>query len=848
MRIQTLRRVFLFLTTGTISFAYGDTNPPFSHTSTLATSSDIEGIPFMPRATGWGLGGRREVGLGDGMLPLVGNNNWIFYTDGQGKYATDTNWYGGLGSGVRKVFQNAHILGAYVFFDRSEYKNTDLSSSNFWTVNPGIESLGNLWDFRINGYIPISSQDVNVGTVFADQTSPSGTGHTIGHQLFNQMVTTFNDIGPGIDGEIGLLVPGIPLRTYVGGYHFSIQNSDDINGVSGRLEYAFSHNIAFIAADTYDNQVHNSVEVGLRLTLGGIPDDQSGKDIQRRLMDPIPRNLSTLSQGASVPVVTRQTLVNNGQYFVEIDGIYFFTTTDGMTFDPAQGTNNCTFEHPCSEPSFTQTTVNDINGFTPNAKLFFSPGTYSDFGGQISINGGQSLFGRTPDYSAPAQGNERALFLGGMSLLSGNNQLDSIRILNSATDNTGAGSQLIALNIQNAPNVTLSNDDIQAQVTETANLTGNNLATGIYANNSQVLVQSSSIGATALVEGNDSQANMATGIGGNSVNGGNANFSNNTFALSDSTVSATGTVAGNNAGINYVTGIGGNSFNSTANFTGNTFTLSNTNVTDTATVGGSNSGVNFVTGIGGNSAGGSSVFTGNTFTLTDSTVSSTAIVEEDNTRDNFAAGIGGNNVNQGGFVSFNDNNFMLSNSSVSGTASVGGNNTTNFATGIGGNAENGTADFIGNTFTLTSSNVSGTASVGGDNNGNNIADGIGGNATAGTSDFSNNTFTISDSILNATALVSGINNGNNQATGVNVDGAGNTVTIDPSTINVLAQVVGNNAGTNTATGLNVGTASTIDISNSTVNVTAQANGTNTALATSGAGTINAVNTTFNVTP
>jgi hypothetical protein len=343
MRIQILQRVFLFLTASTIPFAYGDTDPPLADDSAINMSSDFESFPFTPRATGWGLGGDRELGLGDAMLPFAGNSSRVFYADGQGKYSTDTNWYGGLGGGVRQVYQNARILGAYIFIDRSQFENTDTSSSNFWIVSPGIESLGNLWDFRINGYIPISSQNVNTGTVFADQTTFAAAEHFVGHQQFSQMVTTFNDVGPGIDGEIGLLVPGTSLRTYVGGYHFSIQDSDDINGVSGRLEYAFNHNIAFTAADTYDNQIHNSVEVGLRLTLGGIPDDQSGKDIQRRLMDPIPRNLSTLSQGTSVPVVTRQTLADNGQFFLERDGVYFFTTTDGMTFDPAQGTNNCTF-------------------------------------------------------------------------------------------------------------------------------------------------------------------------------------------------------------------------------------------------------------------------------------------------------------------------------------------------------------------------------------------------------------------------------------------------------------------------------------------------------------------------
>ena len=62
---------------------------------------------------------------------------------------------------------------------------------------------------------------------------------------------------------------------------------------------------------------------------------------------------------------------------VERTNIYFFTANDGIAFDPTAGAANCTFEHPCSGPSFTQTTVNDINGFAPGANFYLNTGTYT---------------------------------------------------------------------------------------------------------------------------------------------------------------------------------------------------------------------------------------------------------------------------------------------------------------------------------------------------------------------------------------------------------------------------------------------------------------------------------------
>ncbi|QLH41869.1 MAG: inverse autotransporter beta domain-containing protein [Coxiellaceae bacterium] len=372
-------------------------------------------------------GGTLGIANGDLMLPLFGNNDNAFLLDGQAKYGNDTNSAISGGLGFRHVYHDARILGGYLYVDRNRFVNEgDLTTENFWFVSPGIESMGNLMDLRINGYIPVSSQQENVGTSQAITFS--------GHSEFDTTINNLNSTGPGIDGEIGLVkVPHIPhLRAYVGGYHFEPKDQDNITGASGRVEFPLNHYVALTAVDTYDNNVHNTFQVGIRLTLGGMNDDVSGKDIQRRIVDPINRNLSTQYTGTAQPVIVSQ---STGNSRLLMDNIYFFTSNDGTAFNAAQGTNNCTFEHPCSGTSFTQSTVNSIGTITNNANLFFNPGGYS-LNGQLSLVEGQSIFGRSFDYTQPAVGTERAMFIGSF-LPHDNNTFDSIRLVNDGNQQFG---------------------------------------------------------------------------------------------------------------------------------------------------------------------------------------------------------------------------------------------------------------------------------------------------------------------------------------------------------------------------------------------------------------------------
>ena len=108
---------------------------------------------WVPRITGWGLLDVTDgEGLGkvDLMFPLS-QMRMMPFIDFQGKkYTTPDSWTGSVGLGYRQLSQDNRIWGGYLFGDYSK-----ISHHHFWVINPGIESLGKILDFRANLYIPV---------------------------------------------------------------------------------------------------------------------------------------------------------------------------------------------------------------------------------------------------------------------------------------------------------------------------------------------------------------------------------------------------------------------------------------------------------------------------------------------------------------------------------------------------------------------------------------------------------------------------------------------------------------------------------------------------------------------
>lgn len=786
-----------------------------------------------------------------------------------------------MGAGFRK-FYNSSVYGVYLFFDRDE---TQLRNG-FNVLSPGVETFFQDWDFRINGYFPVSKRNKIVSFFPSQQQGCGDCGNNCGnsqfvvfagHQQFERRFARLEKAGPGVDTEVGYIFHQLlNAQLHAGVYYFTFNhtnnfsnshNTNNITGVEGRVEVPVNPKWAVTVESSYDNYQQGTVMGGLRFNLFA-PSHTNPYDMYSHMVDPIPRNLGSLKKGSGIPTVKA---TKNDGFFLTRDNIYFFTSEDGSVFvDPSQ---SGTFENPLRNDQFSQTVVNAIGN---NANLYFNPGTYLIMGAgttpnaQINLLMGDSIYGRNSGYQSSAIGNVRPTLLGRINLLQGNNTIDSTQVINSEVQAGNTNLNLITLSIQNAPNEFLCNDNINATATVDGDLQVgfSNSATGINANNSQVTIKNSSISASAVVTGTIFQfagigaMNYAAGIGGNSTTVATANFTGNNFTILNSIVS--GNVSGETVnGDNFATGIGTNAPNgASANFSGNSFLINNSTISSNAAANtiGISVGDNTAIGIGSSRHTGTANFANNTFTIQDSLISDVASSSGNNGGVNTSLGIGA-----WGSTDFVGNNFNLTNTTISNTSTVGGdNNFVGFNEALGiGNVEFGN-NFSNNSFNLTNSNVNSTASVSGNNVGfQNLATGIG---NLSSTAFNNNTFNFVGSAVTANAPVGGDSSTPNGNSAVGIGGfsdlnfTNNIFNLTDSRIDAVCLINGNNNSFNLVAGIadflgNNFTSNTFNLTNATVNVDGTVSGNNTV------GTFNVVtgvgafspftfvftNNTFNIT-
>ncbi|KTD26119.1 Protein of uncharacterised function (DUF3442) [Legionella lansingensis] len=405
--------------------------------STVHAEFSPRAFPFMPRILSEGFFGDNTLGEADAILPLYGNHDSILYIDGLGKTGSDNGHLGSIGGGYRGIRNDIFLWGAYVFGDF----NRTTRGPHFPVVNPGLEFMTNLWDIHVNGYFPTSPKQKVEATFLGEQLGTTQYISFAGHNQFDNLVNLVEEVGNGVDGEIGLTLPAAKnIRLYTGGYHFSFKEAQDINGVIGGVEMPLNRYFTVSVRDSYDRVQKNTAQVTIRLTLGGM-DKSESSNIHDRLLDPIPRHLGTWDTGSGIP--SQQAYIDTGVRVLTRGNIWFFSGA-GIPFDAANGFSNCTFENNCLDTSFTQLTIDAIDNLSPGANLYLGPGTYNTQSGTSSfasafaphasllllpspliLNERQSIYGRSGDFSV-----RQLQVVTGTFILTGDNTYDSIFLLN----------------------------------------------------------------------------------------------------------------------------------------------------------------------------------------------------------------------------------------------------------------------------------------------------------------------------------------------------------------------------------------------------------------------------------
>lgn len=183
------------------------------------------------------------------------------------------------------------IVGVNVFYDHREE-----DGSRFHQIGCGVESLGTLFDWRLNGYFPVGD----------DLFMAEGGGVTSAEFSGRQILVNFvaNKALTGFDSEVGGIIPRTReiLRGYAGLYNFWGDASDSVVGFQGRLEARLQDSVLLHLGLTNDGTFGTNCVVGVGLYWGGFSAKTSAPTrAASRLADKVYRNQNITIERSPLP-------------------------------------------------------------------------------------------------------------------------------------------------------------------------------------------------------------------------------------------------------------------------------------------------------------------------------------------------------------------------------------------------------------------------------------------------------------------------------------------------------------------------------------------------------------------
>ncbi len=275
--------------------------------------------------------------------PLGQTASSLFFADLRGKFFEEDTQEGNIAVGYRRMLTSGWNLGIWSGLD---VRSTD-TDNKFWQASGGIEALSERWDFRANGYVPLTGP----------KTSPSLaevslTGNSI-FMIGGEEVPLY-----GVDGEIGFKVFGghrgggskdgisygrhTELRIYGGGFWFDADDAlEEIAGPRARIEFRIEDIIAsmpgsrltFEGEFSHDDVRNDKWEFGarLRIPFGGSRDSHTDlSSQQRRMTEGLERDTDIVTAASEAePVEDAQTKLDFDRVaYVDAGGSLTTTSTN----------------------------------------------------------------------------------------------------------------------------------------------------------------------------------------------------------------------------------------------------------------------------------------------------------------------------------------------------------------------------------------------------------------------------------------------------------------------------------------------------------------------------------------
>jgi hypothetical protein len=152
----------------------------------------------------------------------------VVFAEGKLLIDNDVNFGGNLRVGYRQVLNNqGQTLGGYIGVDRRDTGNRGMHQ-----IGVGVETVGELWSVRANGYIPVGDTRDQVGRTFTN-------ANFAGNRLLYDANDIYESALGGFDLEAGSRLAQWQnvgnLYGYIGPYFLTGEGADDTWGIRSRL-------------------------------------------------------------------------------------------------------------------------------------------------------------------------------------------------------------------------------------------------------------------------------------------------------------------------------------------------------------------------------------------------------------------------------------------------------------------------------------------------------------------------------------------------------------------------------------------------------------------------------------
>lgn len=307
-------------------------------------------------------------------------NRWIVtpFLDGRGHIFDNGKWAANAGVGLRAV-GGKRVYGINTYYD---YRST--SRLNFNQIGVGLETLGPLLDFRINGYFPFGKK---VSSPWGAQFSRF-SGHSL---LISQK---YQFALKGANAEVGFhwgKTKHFDFYAAAGPYYYKGYLGSPIWGGKATISGMYKDMIALEFTDSYDRTFHNKFQGQLSLNFSFGPKSK----VKRK------GNSCALAEALThriVQPVERQEIIaidkkrKNSAAINPATGLpYFFVFVDNTS------SSNGTYESPYH--TFAQVEANSA----PNDIIYVFPGngTTTGMDSGILLKAYQKLWGSGVSHSLP---------------------------------------------------------------------------------------------------------------------------------------------------------------------------------------------------------------------------------------------------------------------------------------------------------------------------------------------------------------------------------------------------------------------------------------------------------------